>query len=307
MDLRAWQMPDRHTLWQNSLLNGGRLYIDCGMSSEAQTTSNNAGNTGDLRQALQRELLNRCEKNPQYSLRSFAKSLQMDPSTLSQIIRGKRSITPSMHQKLGLSLGMTPQQLKRLENKSRSGKNAQAKQSLRELSLEYFAVMSDWYHDAILELVRLPHFRGEPKWIAKVLGITVSEVNIAIERLQKLEFLVIHEDGRWENSLKENTTIAHPDLTSVALRKLQKQMLQLSSDTVDTTPKHLRDHTFVLARTDLNDLPEIKDRIKKFRREMMAFAKREGTKPSEVYSLAISLFPISQTSSQTSSKPGDVV
>jgi len=280
------------------------------MSSEAQTSPHSegskAGNSGDLRQSLQRELLSRCEKNPQYSLRSFAKSLQMDPSTLSQIIRGKRSITPSMHQKLGLSLGMTPQQLKRLENKART-KTSQAKQDLRELSLEYFAVMSDWYHDAILELVRLPHFRAEPKWIAKVLGITVSEVNIAVERLQKLEFLVVHEDGRWENSLKENTTIAHPDLTSVALRKLQKQMLQLSSDAVDTTPKHLRDHTFVLARTDLNDLPEIKDRIKKFRREMMAFAEREGTKPSEVYSLAISLFPISQTGSKMSSKPGDAV
>jgi uncharacterized protein (TIGR02147 family) len=250
---------------------------------------------GNFRHLLQKELLNRCEKNPQYSLRSFAKSLEIDPSTLSQILRGKRSVTPHLLQALGLSLGLSPAQLKNYEVKAGRKKKNQIEQGLRELSLELFAVMSDWYHDAILELIRLPRFRPQPKWIARVLDITVSEVNIAIERLQKLGFLKIDEKGIWENTLKENTTILHADLTSVALRKLQKQMLQLSVSAVDTVEKPLRDHTFVLARTDHQDLPEIKERIKKFRRELMAFAERPGSQPSEVYCLGVSLFPLTKT------------
>src|SRR3984957_9168996 len=106
-----WQMPYCHTLWLNVLPNNS---VDCTThrmlrSSVFRTESPKRARSctslgevpsGDFRMILQRELLLRCERNPQYSLRSFAKSLQIDPSTLSQILRGKRSITASLLQKL---------------------------------------------------------------------------------------------------------------------------------------------------------------------------------------------------------------
>lgn len=42
---------------------------------------------------LQRQFAERCKKNPRYSLRAFARFLSMDPSSLSQILSGKRSVS----------------------------------------------------------------------------------------------------------------------------------------------------------------------------------------------------------------------
>jgi hypothetical protein len=47
-------------------------------------------------------------------------------------------------------------------------------------------MISDWYHFAILDLTRLDDFQPEPAWVSRKLGLTVSEVKIAVERLLRL-------------------------------------------------------------------------------------------------------------------------
>ena len=46
-----------------------------------------------LRPFLKMELDSRIKKNPSYSLRSFAKSLNISHAALSQILNGKRNLT----------------------------------------------------------------------------------------------------------------------------------------------------------------------------------------------------------------------
>jgi len=48
-----------------------------------------------FRDILTQELRRRKAVNHRYSLRAFARSLQMDPSTLSKILRGKRELSMS--------------------------------------------------------------------------------------------------------------------------------------------------------------------------------------------------------------------
>ena len=45
------------------------------------------------------------------------------------------------------------------------------------------------YHFAILELTRLSEFRADSRWIARVLDISVDEVNVALQRLIRLDLL----------------------------------------------------------------------------------------------------------------------
>ena len=54
-----------------------------------------------FRERLQAELAARCERNPGYSLRAFANSLGIDHATLSQLMRGKRSMTEATVRRLG--------------------------------------------------------------------------------------------------------------------------------------------------------------------------------------------------------------
>src|SRR3954468_2065908 len=66
-----------------------------------------------FRERLQRELAERCARNPRYSLRGFANFLGVDHATLSQILRGKRATTPATIKRLGVRIGLDAAELER--------------------------------------------------------------------------------------------------------------------------------------------------------------------------------------------------
>lgn len=72
---------------------------------------------------LRQELIVRCRRNPSYSLRAFAASLDLDPSTLSKILRGKRSIGRKFILQVGPKVGLNQQEInsfiKNIKNVSR--------------------------------------------------------------------------------------------------------------------------------------------------------------------------------------------
>ena len=249
----------------------------------------------DFRFFLQNELINRCKKNQSYSLRSFAKSLQIEPSALSKILNGKRVAREKTLTKLCNHLSVEPDQLEKfklyLKNRKRVSKeNETSKTSFNELALDTFRIISDWYHYAILELVSVRGFVENEKWIAKVLGITVSEVNIAVERLVRLKFLKITKDGKWINISGGNTTMKN-EFTAIAFRKLQKQILKKAIVALEEVPFEKRDQTSMTMAIDSHLLPEAKERITKFRRELCMFLQNNGKK-DHVYNLSISLYPL---------------
>lgn len=59
-----------------------------------------------FRTAVQNVLLGRCKNNPRYSLRAFAKSVNVDPSLLSKIIRGKHVPSENLMKELGTKLDL---------------------------------------------------------------------------------------------------------------------------------------------------------------------------------------------------------
>src|SRR5947209_9956192 len=59
-----------------------------------------------FRALLRVELARRCAKNPRYSLRAFARSLEIDHATLSQLLRGRRQVTRAAILRLGRRLGL---------------------------------------------------------------------------------------------------------------------------------------------------------------------------------------------------------
>jgi uncharacterized protein (TIGR02147 family) len=254
----------------------------------------------DFKQYLQQELERRCAKNPGYSLRAFAATLGISASTVSHFLNGRRKMTASTIRSLGTALNLGPQEIHDFCESSaapdrRSKITDQRKtENFENLSLEAFSIAADWYHDAILELTHLRSFRNDKKWIAKVLGITVSEVNIAVERLKKLELLEVTSDGTWNDLSKMNTTILNDEFTSGALRKYQKAILSKSQNSIDEVPISERDHTSIMLKVSKSRIPEIKQKIKVMRRELADFIRQSRDRHDEVYLLAISLFPVSK-------------
>src|SRR6185436_5184266 len=135
----------------------------------------------------QQELARSCARNPRYSLRAFAKFLGVDHATLSQWLRGRRRLTEKAIGRVGARLKLSPKSIALYvaSERLRDGRDeAEPRQrDVQQLASDTANLISDWYHYAILELVRLREFKPDSRWIARVLGITVDEVNVALQRL----------------------------------------------------------------------------------------------------------------------------
>jgi transcriptional regulator with XRE-family HTH domain len=231
-----------------------------------------------LRKILQEELVRRCSKNRNYSIRAFARYLGVQAPTLSHVIRGKRTPSKQFAQKvcdrLSLKFDFAGDTL-----------------DFQTLDASYEDVISDWYHFAILELILIDQFKADAKWIAKTLDITVGEVSIALERMERMD-LISRKNGRIQPVKMHNTTVGTAK-TTFALRKIQAQFLELASAAMDEVEPDLRDQSGLTIAINRADLPEVTEQIKKFRRELCAFLER-NKKRTDVYQLTISFFPLTK-------------
>ncbi len=243
---------------------------------------------------LQEELTRRCAKNPRYSLRTFAKVLDIQAPTLSHILRGQRKITSQLQQNLAKALDLSDKDLKQIRKQNQA--RHKDHEDYMQLQKDQFALISEWYYFAILELLQVDGFQKNNRWIAKSLGLSISEVNIAMERLFRLKLIEVHDDGSW--TAKSAHTTLGTEKTSQALRQLQKKFLEKSMDALNQVDVKLRDHSGITMSIDTSDIPSIKEKIQKFRRELCEFAERHPGR-QQVYQLSISFFPLSQVEEKT--------
>jgi transcriptional regulator with XRE-family HTH domain len=127
-----------------------------------------------FRTALKSEFRRRSERNPRYSLRAFARDLGCDHGTLSQILRGRRSLSPRMVHEFGSRLRLAPSVLA----------EASAQQSA----------------EAVLRLTQSPGFRVQTRWIAVRTGLPVDAVNMALHRLLRDGDLVMESASSWKTT-----------------------------------------------------------------------------------------------------------
>ena len=247
----------------------------------------------DLKTYLQEELVLRCNKNPAYSLRSFARALDISPSFLSKIINGQRRITDSIFDKLTTNLNLDPQLIQSFKDSDES--LSDSKIEFNNLQLEYFKIISDWYHYAILELTHVQDFQNSPNWIASKLGITVNQAKSAVDRLLNLELLEI-KDNTLATTSGGNTTTKN-EFTDLAFKKMQDDLLKKALQSLWNEDISKRDHTSISMAIDPADIIEVKKRLAKMRRGICQFLERpERKKPTQVYNLSLSFFALSKES-----------
>ena len=249
----------------------------------------------DFRLYLQDELAERTSRNPNYSLRSFAKFLDISAAALSALLNGKRPITNNMKERIGLKLGLSLEDLKILKARPHGNTKLQTspelETSFQQITIDTFAIISEPYHYALLELIKTDGFAWDRKWIAQRLKITVSEVNIAIERLERIGLLEKDESGNLFDTTKGFSTDLREGITSQAQRRFQERSLEHAISSVQTVPIEQRDNTSMTMAINKSDLPKAKAHIKEFRRRFCADLEASPNL-DEVYQLTISFVPL---------------
>jgi uncharacterized protein (TIGR02147 family) len=227
-------------------------------------------------------------------MRAFAKFLAVDHASLSQILRGKRALTARMILKLGTRLGLDQQAVDGyIAREATWGSNSDDQPGLvemRQLADDTSAVISEWYHYAILELTRLKNFKPDSRWIARVLGITADEVNVALSRLIRLGLLEMVARDRWIDK-SGNTTASLAQFNQVAVERLSEQVRRLMLNAIGTLPEGRYEHSSTTVALGAAQLPAVLERIARFRRELIALID-QGPVRDDVYQLEINLFPM---------------
>ncbi len=233
-----------------------------------------------------------CRKNIRYSLRAFASKLDVDSTTLSRILKGQRQISFEMFEHLARKIGLGPaERVQYLSQTTESLKRSST--AYRKISLDAFTAISDWYHFAIVELMRTKGFLEDPKWIAKKLGISQTLAHAAVERLERLGWIQITPEGKWIDCAGHNTT-DDPDDKTLAYRKLQKQLLEKALEALDTIPFSQRDQSSMTVAVSARQLPQIKKQIDEFRRSLTESIETNKNRES-VYTLLVSFFPLTRS------------
>lgn len=245
---------------------------------------------------IESEFNQRKSKNPNYSLRAYAKNLGVSPGVLSQILNGKKEVTPKVLKIIAPKLNLDEDTYSKLLEKQSKIKKENSiksldKNDMRLVDMETFSIISDWYHFAILELFNLDYYECNANWIAKKLDITVEQASNAIDSLLKVKLLE-NNNGQLSPSNSFTAIVDYP-YTSQAMRERQKQLLKLSSEKIDSLNTAVRDHSAITICVDLSLLPEIKDKIKAFRRSLGNFIAKNSKESNAIYEMQISLFPVS--------------
>lgn len=264
--------------------------------------------TASYRKMLEAELAHRCAKNSRYSMRAFASSLGMRPGALSEILNGKRIPSYKMAEKIGESLAFSVQQrqeflrslthtqrarglkkLGRAFQETSSGERAQTNTS--SIDLDLFRIISDWYHYAILELTFVNGFNASPHWISRELGISLSEARLAIERLKSVGLL--REENRTLKKTKDRITTKDRHLTTPALRKRQKQILEKALTSLENDPIERRNMSAMTMAIDPKNIEPAKKMIDKFINRLCNFL--ETGNQTTVYEFGTFLVPLQKT------------
>lgn len=259
---------------------------------------------------LKEELARRMRANPRYSQRAFARQLGISPGELSEVMNGKRHLSLKSALKIAKQLQLSPVEAQHLvqltqveKSRSLAGSSllepeAHTPLHERQISIDLFRVVSDWYCFAILNFADCEDFSWKPEWIARRLGISVPEAKLALERLERVGLIErLDPSGRTPlYRVVQDYVLSPAGIPSEAIRNYHRQILALAEQALETQDLAERELTGVGFAIDPKHLPALKKEISDFQDKMAA--KYSKGRCKEVYHLETALFRLTQPQPQ---------
>lgn len=260
----------------------------------------------DYTDVLHEHFVKRKAHNPRYSLRAYARDLKVLPSQLSQILNKKQGASYEVAEVMSSCLKLEGARKKwfcnsagelharsfkeRKEYKQKLDLFKDGAKKYSEIQMEFFNVISDWYHFAILELTYHESFQSNSRWISTVLDISIEDTEKAIQRMLKLGLLQF-EQGQYKDTFGY---LATPEETpSSSLRNFNRQLIEKALSAMEDRPIDEREMSSSLFALDKSQLKEMKIKMREFKRNLMTEADK-AKKKNSVYCLSMQLFELTR-------------
>ena len=262
---------------------------------------------------LRHEWEERRGRRSRYSLRAFARDIQVSPSSLSEILQGKSGLSGEQAAKISEKLGWGESRRaafctaavaksarsanERIRAKSllqtllKSMPNqfvGEAEESYTFLSHAAFQVIASWEHFALLETLEIAsEIRGThlENWASR-LGISPARARKALGRLEKLGLVNKDSLGNWFNT--ESHSEHMDDVPCLAIQQFHRQMLVQAGAALAEPIERREFGNLILAFAE-KEMGEAKKMLQEFLKQ---FSSRFGSSADRdhVYSLSVQFF-----------------
>lgn len=237
--------------------------------------------------------------NPRYSIRAFARKININPATLSSVFKGKRKLPRKyaidIVDRLKLRDGRRYRFLRSLKVEEIPALKIEDITDLTETDRRLLDpqthrhIITEWEYFAIFHLLEIPE-----AWTAKSVA---SRLNISFERasevLSGLEAvgLVTNHQGVYHMTTKVGLRTTN-DIPCETLREAHQNELELAIQKLNSTPVERRCFSSRTMAIDKSQLPRAKKAIQRFSQEMGEIMTDSNL--NDVYILAIQLFPVTE-------------
>lgn len=282
----------------------------------------------DPREILVHAYQEKKERNPQFSIRAWAKKLGFrNPSYLSEVLNGKRNLTPDFALRIAPSLDLTEDQRRYFEtltysvNAKDAGERAffealltklRPKVESRAIGLERSSRLRDLTHVTLDEMAALSDFREEANYLARRLGpdITPQMVEIAIKDLLEIGTMYRDTKGRLRHTQEDLTLGPSPtDLNEVAQHRktaieFKRKIWERAAKAYLEQPVDQTEFASFILPIKQADFHKIVEMVRYFAgKEFARFRASDGT-ADEVYCLDTRLFKLTLGAPRTNGKEG---
>ena len=255
-----------------------------------------------IRRKIGAELETIQQKNPGYSLRAFAKKLEIQASNLSAFLNGKRNLSKASLETVTRTIFTNPEERKYILAKINET-SAEVRRTEKErlavlegtsaLTEDEFLQIGDWYFYAIRTFLSLKKGPRTLEGLAEVLRLPLTRVDQALEKLLRLGLVIKTSDGVFQRTHKH---IATPDSEKLSpkthelKKRIHQQHIERALNSLMKDDPAIRDITWVNIPTDPKKLPQAREIIRKFQDDMILLLESDET--SVPYRLTVQLVPV---------------
>jgi uncharacterized protein (TIGR02147 family) len=256
----------------------------------------------DYRTVLKGAFADRVSRNPAYSVRAFSRDLGVAPSFLAEVLKGQKNVSQEGGLKIARSLGMQKTeadyfcllvQLETTRDPELRALTLEKLQAIRpasqihDVDVDAFKAISEWYHLPILEMTLLKRFAFNAFNVAKRLGISEVQADLAIARLLRLGLLERTSAGGYRKT--KGRWISRTKGPTEAMARFHRGLLEKVLPLLSKSGKPDRYSATDLFPIDPSRMPEIEAAIERCASEIARISD-SSTAKSEVYALCTHFF-----------------
>lgn len=245
-----------------------------------------------VQEILRQKFLEFKQINPSFSVRAFAKILNMQPSATNEIMKGERKVSVKLAKKIAEKLLLGPQESAELLdqfNRKSDHKEDQINQTeLLQRHADNFEFISNWIHQAILLAIKYNQGMSIAR-LENIFGISKDSLKKVIGRLEKMGLITTNDSQTFY--LSENLIDQNIYLNQIALKNLHLKDLELIKDKIQFAENKqtiFENQIFLMNESNLTRAREI---IQKTHLELKNLEDNMGS--GHIFKISTYVYPLS--------------